>query len=138
MEKKYNDEQCFEFPQITDGETFQGSAVRKAVLITRYVNFMRNFVVDVLEKHETPTVNSKNGIALPPLNYNKSLKNGKMTKLTPEFNPLFEKFYAYFTSEADKLGDGDLVKELDILNKIKNNSEKQSSTEKEYKGLNLS
>jgi len=61
-----------------------------------------------------------------------------MTKLTPEFNALFEKFYAYFTSEADKLGDGDLVKELDILNKIKNNSEKQSSTEKEYKGLNLS
>jgi len=123
-EKKYNDEHSFEFPHKTDGDSFQGSAVRKAILLTRYINFMRNFVVDVLEKRDAPTVNSKNGILLPPLNYVQSLNSGYIPALNPEFNALFEKFYSYFTAEADKLGDSDLIKELDILNKIKKNSEK--------------
>jgi len=135
--KKYIDERLFEFPKAT-GEFFEGSAVRKAVLLTRFVNFMKNYIVDVKEKRDTPTVNSKNGIILPPLNYINAHETAKMPQLNPAFSDSFDRFIAYFNSEADKLGDHELLKELDILHKIKKDSvsiEAQSLNKKKEKVL---
>jgi len=76
----------------------------------------------VKEKRDTPTVNSKNGIILPPLNYINAHETAKMPQLNPAFSDSFDRFIAYFNSEADKLGDHELLKELDILHKIKKDS----------------
>jgi len=120
--KKYIDERLFEFPKTT-GEFFEGSAVRKAVLLTRFVNFMKNYIVDAQEKRDTPSVNKKkNGIILPPLNYINAYNTVAMPQLNPAFSESFDRFIAYFNIEADKLGDHELLKELDILHKIKKDS----------------
>jgi len=121
--KKYIDEHLLEFPSA-DGEFYQGSAVRKAVLLTRFVNFMKNYIIDVQEKHDTPTVNNKIGIILPPLNYANAHSAATVSQLNPAFSDLFDKFIAYFNNEADKLSDHELLKELDILHMIKKNSVK--------------
>jgi len=124
-DNRYKEEEVFEFPK-SDGtkDVFQGSAVRKAVLLTRYVNFMRYFALDVYQRKDSPTVNAVNGIPVPPIETNNYTHSPVIPKLSPERLEMINKFINYFSSEADALGDLDLTKELTILNKVlKQNTE---------------
>jgi len=121
--KKYEDEQVFEFPNSSE-DKFQGSAIRKAVLLTRYINFMKVFVMDIASHKTSPTVNTINGIPVPG-SFEDS-KQHTLGKLSPEYHALFDKFVAYFSSEADVLGDPTLINELELIQKIKKLDKKKN------------
>jgi len=117
---KYEHKELYEFPKH-DSETedfYQGSAARKGVLLVRYVNFMKNYLMDEIDGRKPETrINSRDGIPMPNIVYNNSNAANK-NEMRPEYKELFNKFVEYFTKESDKLGDSTLLHELENANKI--------------------
>jgi len=104
--------------------------VRKAVLLTRFINFMKSYLDDVKNKSSTPTVNEVNGIPihLIPI-LDDTNPRIKTTKLSEAQHDTFNKFIKYYSSEADSLGDIELQKELDVLLQILNISTQKYASE---------
>jgi len=115
---KYTTEQQFEFPK-SDGtkDVFQGSAARKVILLTRYINFMKYLTLDFHNKNPS-TVIEVNGIPIPPIDNINTI--AKVPDLSPTQIKQIETFIKYFLSEADALQDMQLSKELGLLNTIVN------------------
>jgi len=116
----YEHKEAYEFPKhdIETGDYFQGSAARKGVLLVRYVNFMRNYIMDEMTgRTQEPRINKSDGIPLPALNFGITVPAKKL-EMRPEYKELFNKFVVHFTSEADVLGDSTLLKELENADKM--------------------
>jgi len=96
---------------------FQTISIRKAILLTRYVNFFKNYLTDVRNKKDhTPTMNSTVGICAPPVERIKTDQSvQQMRELTAEYRPLFDVFIDYFSREMTVIDDPQLERELQPL-----------------------
>jgi len=95
---------------------FQNSGIRKAILLTQYINLVKNFLADI-------TINSSTGILAPP---NTTTTRGTL-KVTNEWKENFTIFKNYFESEMDSIGDNSLMKEVKVLEGMINSKEPEST-----------
>jgi len=115
--KRYEDYQEVDFPILGVNDIYTGSAVRKAILLVRYVNFMKQFINDQKNNHK-PQYDT-NGIPVPQLKESTVSDFGtSMKPIDDTYRSFAERFRVYFTREADVLTDTTLLKELELLNKI--------------------
>ena len=107
-------------PPVGTPALYEGTAVRKAILLSRYVNLIRNYLHDAHQHAQTPSINSTAGIPPAPI------VSATSTNLTPsqamsgEYVALTELFEKHFLQEADEIGDKLLAKELALLQELKN------------------
>lgn len=108
-------------------EYFENTGVRKAVLLTRYADLAKNWMIDErkdIDENITvdPAVTEEKGIVLPPVNISLGKWERQSTDLTvsSEYKEVFGGFKGYFEEEMNTLGDENLQQELDILEKLSN------------------
>jgi len=90
---------------------FQDNGVRKAVLLTHYVNLIRNYIGRVMITEET-------GIPNPPLTGSLPKNAVSHEECEKHYQPLFTKFLRYFEKEMEVLEDETLNKELKVLEEL--------------------
>jgi len=119
---KFNETDSIQFPDTQNSEDFyQNASIRKAILLTRYVSFMKHFLRDSKSSkgNEVPSIDLKTGITIPslekPTEYN---SRAYMVPLKGVYKDLFERFIAYYEREVDAIGDKTLEKELKQLLQI--------------------
>jgi len=121
--KMFENEQTVDWPK-TDGEAYDHDGIRKAVLLARYANLMKNWMID--ERRSAagvmpiePLVNEDTGIVIPPDDPSRLFDQWEQTSIplqvSESYENLFDTFTDYFAAEVDALGDDDLQRELDVL-----------------------
>jgi len=116
----YEHKETFEFPKhdVESADSFSGSAARKGVLLVRYVNFIKNFLLDECKPNSVDKRTSKQvGISVPSLLEDQT-KSGKKREIPNEYKELFNIFIKYFLIEADTLGDEGLMKLVENAEQI--------------------
>ncbi len=114
----------------TEGEHFDHSGIRKGILLTRYANLMRNWILDERASYHDelpivrPLANLEWGIPiLPP--WPEDRLGQWERRSTPlfvshKYRDLFAQFRAYFVAESEALEDEDLAQELEVLDRLAN------------------
>jgi len=117
--KKFQETENFTFGGDKSGSAdfYQNSCVRKAVLLTRFVSFMKHFLRDAArtkaDPKALPSISLKTGITPPPLLSNdKKNTTCNMEPLNEHYKVLMGKFIAYFEKELEVLEDPELQKQL--------------------------
>lgn len=108
-----------------DFEYFDNTGIQKAILLSRYLNLVKNWAIDerratVMESSEFPeSVNQEMGIVEPSIDFNSEWERSS-TPLTisGNYRQYFASFAAYFDTQKNLIGDQDLTKELTILDKL--------------------
>jgi len=120
--KKFQETEPFVFGEDPKDskDIYQNSCVRKAVLLTRYVSFMKHFLRDAMntDAKAQPSISLKTGITPPPLSSSNSNTTCYMKPLNDHYNELMGKFIAYCEKEAEILEDPELHKEIVTLHDI--------------------
>jgi Ca-activated chloride channel family protein len=118
--KSYSSSETFQFPEDKEQEQFSDTSCRKAVLLVRYVNFMKQFLRDAKKskdsKNPVVSISETTGIPVPEV----LKKEGKswhsevvaMKPLGAEYKALFSKFIAHFEKEMEAIDDSKLDREL--------------------------
>jgi len=118
--KEFAEEQDFKFPNAEE-ECYENLSVRKAVLLTRYVSFMKHFLRDAAKQSAEPSLGASTGI-IPPTVLDKDDKQANgMVPLKPlneSFQKLFKIFLQYYEKEMEIIKDKQLEKEHDQLSGI--------------------
>jgi Ca-activated chloride channel family protein len=112
--------------EARDAEFFDNTGIRKGVLLSRYADLMKNWVVDERKSQAngepaTPTVTFEAGIVVPePIGASLGQWERQSTPLRVSgiYKELFREFHVYFKSEMEAIGDDTLSQELDILDKL--------------------
>jgi len=109
---------------LTD-ETYSNSGIRKAILLTRYANLMKNWVIyERSNLAEEPviydcTVNTANGI-IPPCEF--SLGEWERTSneliVSENYKTEIEKFISFFKTEILELDDDTLNQEVELMEEM--------------------
>jgi len=108
---------------------YQNSGIRKGILLTRYANILKNWLVNEAEINSSdiddtiPMISSETGIIVPDdakciQLLSKWEQKSVPLKVSPEYKNLFSEFIPYFKNETDSIGDETLLKELDLLKKL--------------------
>ncbi len=100
------------------------TGIRKAVLLARYVNIIKDWIYDErlgnIVYDYSPSVRTDCGISIPEIRPD-GVQLGKWERaslklhVSNHYKEMFKKFKKYFETEAEKLGDENLSKELEIL-----------------------
>jgi Ca-activated chloride channel family protein len=115
------DEAAVIFPQV-EPDFYQNDGIRKAVLLSRYADLLKNWIIDEREALENdepvePSVTTEGGISVPP-----ELGEWERTSLpltvSEPYRGLFEAFGDYFENESEALGDIDLQQEEVVLDEL--------------------
>ena len=100
---------------------YANSGVHKAVLLTRYADLLKSWMIAEREGDETAPVSAEEGIE-PPADEddNDDRWEQQSTPLTVSatYRQHFDRFAAYFQDEMAALGDDRLGQELDVLQKL--------------------
>ena len=110
-----------------EAEFFQNKGIRKGILLSRYADLLKNWMIDERESLQEeipirPVVNEENGIVVP----NEEFILGEWERqsiplqVSEEYQELFSEFRLYFENEMDEVGDNKLHQEVEILNKLGN------------------
>ncbi|PSQ15231.1 hypothetical protein BRD00_14710 [Halobacteriales archaeon QS_8_69_26] len=96
--------------------TFANSGVRKAVLLSRYADLLKNWMVDTRERDGEPT---SEGIRVPEDDHlGKWEQQSEDLRVSGEYRQRIAAFAEHFESEMNAIGDEDLQQELDVLEKL--------------------
>jgi Ca-activated chloride channel homolog len=109
-------------------EYFDNNGIRKAVLLTRYANLMKNWIIDERADHLYPRplyrcMGRETGISdydRCPIELGQWERQSLSLEVSKEYQDLFEDFKSYFNKEKNAIGDDTLNKESEILNKLIN------------------
>jgi len=103
-------------------EYFENSGIRKGVLLSRYADLLKNWLVDEREaqkedKDVIPSVTEDNGIVVPSPTHmlNEWERQSMPLRVSEEYRSLFEDFAEYFQKEMEAIGDDTLSTEYDVL-----------------------
>lgn len=99
--------------------SYEGNAVRKAILLARYVNFVRAYLHDARTGAATPSVNDAAGIPPAPLVSSLTTNLTKASPMSAAYLALTDRFERHFNEEAQALDDKLLAKELALLQELK-------------------
>lgn len=108
-------------------EFYDNSGIRKAILLSRYAEMLRNWTTDQRkalkdDKPVHPEITREKGIVIcPPIRMRRLGKWEQKSvplQVSDTYRKLFKGFFSYMQSEMKKLGDKQLKKELKILKKL--------------------
>ncbi len=101
---------------------YQNNGVRKAILLTRYADLLKNWMID--ERTATgkgekivPSVTLTSGIVIP-VELGEWERQSLPLTVSDPYPELFGRFRDYFQSEAQAIGDGALSQEDEILKEL--------------------
>jgi len=100
---------------------FQDNGIRKAVLLTQYVNLLKNLLAGV-------EINATTGILPAPQSATSS--KGKL-EVSEQWKQTVLKFKEYFESEIDAIDDSSLEKEVKVLEEIHNQKQEPITGDKQ-------
>ncbi len=110
--------------QIADSEpdVYQNSGIRKAVLLSRYVDLLKDWMVDERSAQEkggkvVPSVTLANGIVIP-VELGEWERQSMPLQVSEPYRELFSKFQDYFQREMEAVKDSNLQQEQVILQKL--------------------
>jgi len=107
-----------EFPGKSP-EYFANTGIRKAVLLARYADLLKNWMVHERDPDRV-AVTSDTEIDVPPedLPLGEWEQQSQPLAVSSPYESRIERFRAYFEEEADSIGDDELTQELDMMRKI--------------------
>ena len=123
----------FEFKK--GSEFYDNTGIRKGLLLSRYVNLLKNWIVHErsLEKNTEEDAKNKKKLILESLETDgisvlsdEAYQLGEWERqsielsVSKEYKKLFSEFYSYFEKEMKEIGDSSMDKELKILKTLKN------------------
>ncbi len=105
-----------------NADFYQNSGIRKAVLLSRYADLLKNWIIDERTAADkgwkiVPSVTMANGIVIP-IELGEWERQSLPLTVSGPYPELFGKFSDYFQSEAQVLGDSTLQQEVAILEKL--------------------
>jgi len=119
--------------QIAEAEPdfYQNSGIRKAVLLSRYVDLLKDWMIDersaqVKGGKVVPSVTLANGIVIP-VELGEWERQSMPLRVSEPYRELFSKFQDYFQRETEAVADSNLQQEQVILQKL--SEFKRSDTE---------
>jgi Ca-activated chloride channel homolog len=106
-------------------EHFANDGIRKGILLSRYADLMKNWIMDARGNAWSPTVDHDDGIVVPEdmddyVALGKWERQSTELHVSEDYQELFREFKVYFQDEMDAIGDNTLDKELDVLQKLAN------------------
>ena len=105
-------------------EYFANSGIRKGVLLSRYADLLKNWMIDEREHAHIsypwePRIDEWVGIEVPPVSTLGQWERQSLPLyVSPPYRELFDDFRRYFEREMDRIHDNDLRQELDILDRL--------------------
>ena len=105
-----------------NADFYQNSGIRKAVLLSRYADLLKNWMIDERKAADkgwkiVPSVTLANGIVIP-IELGEWERQSMPLAVSEPYPELFGRFRKYLQSEAQVLGDGTLGQEEAILKKL--------------------
>jgi len=114
-----------EFEVRGDGEYYQNDGIRKGILLARYVELIKAWLLDERAEGEyletNPLVTRESGIVVLDeelFELGRWERQSMPLSVSSNYRELFEDFYDYFEVEIEAIGDTTLNRELDILKKL--------------------
>lgn len=134
----HEDEQDVEVPASSPSILFQGKAIRKAVLLVRYVNISKHWMLDENRRFQAneqedvsynvnnnspqyqPTITTATGITPPPLDQADTRKQKKRVPFAvdPHYHQLISAFLSHYKSEIAEIGDEKLEPYIETMQKL--------------------
>ncbi|MFC1865376.1 VWA domain-containing protein [Chloroflexota bacterium] len=101
-------------------EFFANSGIRKGVLLARYADLIKNWLIDEYEHAHfsypwEPRVNNEDGIIVPSAMLGEWERQSLPLYVSPPYKELFRQFSEYFQNEVEAIGDETLTQGLEIL-----------------------
>ncbi|MCD4739955.1 VWA domain-containing protein [archaeon] len=140
---QHENEKQVKIPDATTG--FPQMGTRKAILLTRYADLMKNWMIDERGAHTTtgnpeddwqygntikeqptgepvdPAINWNDGIVVPPDHQlGRWERQSTPLHVSKHYKKIFKEYSEHFEYEMDAIGDETLQQELDILEKLIN------------------
>ncbi|VVB68872.1 von Willebrand factor type A domain protein [uncultured archaeon] len=110
--------------QIVDSEPdfYQNSGIRKAVLLSRYVDLLKDWMIDERSAQEknwkvVPSVTLASGIIIP-VELGEWERQSMPLQVSQPYRELFRQFQDYFQKEMQAVRDDNLQQEQEILQKL--------------------
>lgn len=106
----------------TEPDFYQNNGIRKAILLTRYADLLKNWMIDERSAAAkgwkiVPSVTLANGIVIP-IELGEWERQSMPLTVSGDYRLLFQQFGDYFRKERLALEDKDLQKEQSILDKL--------------------
>ena len=106
-------------------EFFENSGIRKGILLSRYADLLKNWMIDEREHAHfsrpwEPSVDDERGIIVPPITLGRWERLSLPLVVSEPYKELFTDFHDYLRQEMDNLNDDNLIQELEILDKLIN------------------
>jgi Ca-activated chloride channel family protein len=104
-------------------EFFENSGIRKGILLSRYADLLKNWMIDEREHAHLsspwiPSVDDKSGIIVPPITLGQWERQSLPLLVSEPYQELFTEFRDYFEKEMNDLNDDELNQELEILDDL--------------------
>lgn len=96
-------------------EQFDTTAVRKATLLSRYADLLKNWMV---YERDRDAVAADGGIAVPPEELGRWERRSRDLVVSARYRDRIEDFADHFEREMAAIGDDRLQQELDVLRKL--------------------
>ncbi|MFC2032628.1 VWA domain-containing protein [Chloroflexota bacterium] len=111
--------------QREEPEFFGNSGIRKGILLSRYADLLKNWMIDErehvhLSRPWEPRVTDEIGIIVPPITLGRWERQSLPLVVSEPYKELFSEFRDYFKQEMNNLNDDTLNQELVILDKLVN------------------
>ncbi|MGA1864047.1 MAG: vWA domain-containing protein [bacterium] len=114
-----------------EAEYFDNNGTRKAVLLARYANMIKNWIFDERTSLKEDSVietsvTYDDGITIPvcvPSVLGEWERQSVALQVSEEYKQLFSEFKPYFEAEMAAIGDEDLAQEVEVLDKLINYNE---------------
>jgi len=109
--------------QGKEPDFYQNTGIRKAVLLTRYADLLKDWAIDEREaqskagKNVLPTVTLERGIVVP-VELGEWERQSMPLVVSEPYRKLFGLFGTYFESESRAIGDDKLQQEQELLEKL--------------------
>jgi Ca-activated chloride channel family protein len=109
-----------------EADFYQNSGIRKAVLLSRYADLLKNWIIDERTAADkgwkiVPSVTLTNGIVIP-IELGEWERQSLPLTVSEPYPQLFGQFSDYFASESQAIGDNSLDQEEKILKKLQDYS----------------
>ena len=101
-------------------DAYDNSGIRKAVVLTRYADLMKSWMVhESDEGSEEVDVSADASIApLPDLTLGEWERRSQQLTVSSPYDERMDEFAEHFEDEMEALGDDSLQRELDMLNEL--------------------
>jgi Ca-activated chloride channel family protein len=96
-------------------EQFDTTAVRKATLLSRYADLLKNWMV---YERDQDAVEADGGVAVPPEELGRWERRSRELVVSPRYRDRIGEFADHFEREMAAIGDDALEQELDVLRKL--------------------